>query len=73
MKTIEKSNKIMSGSFEDMGIFHIFQLSFDRGRGVIYIRNIFDISSGDTWDWFRSNMGGTKYYNKLKWLQLEIL
>ena len=34
-----KSNKIMhcdgffSGSFEDMGIFHVFQLSFDGGEG----------------------------------------
>ena len=27
---------VSMGSFEDMGIFHVFLLSFDRGGGYIY-------------------------------------
>ena len=30
----------LSGSFEDMGIFYVFELSFDGGRGVISTHNI---------------------------------
>ena len=43
VKTIEKVIRLctvliffMSGSFEDIDIFHVFQLSFDGGRGYIY-------------------------------------
>ena len=41
-KTIEKVIRLctvsifLSGSFEDIDIFHVFQLSFDGGRGYIY-------------------------------------
>ena len=36
-KKISCVNLFFNGSFEDMGIFHVFQLSFDRrGGGYIY-------------------------------------
>ena len=36
----------------------------------VELGRIFDIK---TWDSFRSNMGGIRYHNSLKWLQLRIL
>ena len=46
VKTIEKVIRLctvliffFSVSFEDMGIFHVFQLSFDEGGGVISTHN----------------------------------
>ena len=53
VKTIEKVIRLctvlifffLSGSFEDMGPFHVFQLSFDGGGTVISTYNRYNIEN----------------------------